>query len=264
MKRIICAAVALALASCIAFPACAADETKKVDDILAKMPARARSEISIGDKAEFVKKLNAVLEFEKAEAEESGDLPLLYLLDKKNGKLSEKYEPKNLVPVDNPTLYKVNKSGMTIRRDVKTHLEDMVRAWDADTGRALFLVSSAYRSYKYQSWLFNHYVETDGLSEAERYSARPGTSQHQLGTAMDFGSITNDFADTRQGKWMYENAWKFGWSLSFPKGYESETGFMWESWHFRYIGIQACELQREYFNDIQQYMLEFIDLWKKS
>jgi D-alanyl-D-alanine carboxypeptidase len=191
-------------------------------------------------------------------------LGLLYLLDKKNGHLSSSYVPKNLVVVENRKLYKVNKAGMQIRKDVKEQLEEMVRAYDKDTGAALFVVSSAYRSYSYQNGLFNRYVEQDGLAEAERYSARPGTSQHQLGTAMDFGSITNEFAETKQGKWMYEHAWEHGFSLSFPKGYEPDTGFMWESWHFRYIGVEACKLQKKYFNDVQQFMLEFINLWKSE
>ena len=90
------------------------------------------------------------------------------------------------------------------------------------------LVSSTYRSYSYQEKLFAKWVAIDGLEEAERESARPGTSQHQLGVAIDFGSITDDFAETYMGKWVYENAAKYGWSLSFPKGYEDITGYRWE------------------------------------
>ena len=260
MKKLIAAfSAALVCVSCFA-----STEEAKIDTVLSKMSNRARQEITIKNKAEFISDLNKVLAFEKKTTAESGDLGLLYLIDKKHGLLSSNYVPKNLVQVENRKLYKVNKSGMQIRKDVKEKLEDMVRAYDKDTGAALFLVSSAYRSYSYQNQLFNYYVSTDGLAEAERYSARPGTSQHQLGTAMDFGSITNEFADTLQGKWMYQHAWEHGFSLSFPKGYEPDTGFMWESWHFRYIGVEACKFQKKYFNDIQQFMLEFIDLWKKN
>ena len=101
------------------------------------------------------------------------------------------------------------------------------------------------------------------MEEAERESARPGTSQHQLGSAIDFGSITDDFDETTMGKWLYANASKYGWSLSFPKNYEDITGYRWECWHFRYIGVPACQMQRKWFGNVQQYMLEFIDLWKK-
>lgn len=239
-------------------------DSEKIDLVLSKMSDRAQKEIKIQNKTEFLADLTKVLDEEKKNVQETGDLSFLYLIDKKNGKLSENYVPKNLVSVENRQLYKVNKSGMQIRKDVKEKLEEMVRAYDKDTGAALFLVSSAYRSYATQKNLFDYWTKVDGLETAERESARAGTSQHQLGQALDFGSITNEFADTQQGKWMYENAYKFGWSLSFPKGYEDVTGFMWESWHFRYVGVSACELQRKYFNNVQQYMLEFIDLWKKN
>lgn len=242
----------------------ASTDEAKIDKVLEQMSSRAKKEIVINNKTEFLKDLQTVLDFEKETSKKTGDLGYLYLIDKKNGRLSENYVPKNLVSVENKQLYKVNKAGMLIRADVKAKLEEMVRAYDKDTGAALFLVSSAYRSYEYQKNLFQHWVNVDGLEEAERESARAGTSQHQLGVALDFGSITNEFATTKQGKWMYDNAWKYGWSLSFPKGYEDITGFMWESWHFRYVGTEACKLQRKYFNDVQQYMLEFIDLWKKN
>lgn len=244
----------------------ASSNEEKVNSVLSKMSKKAQSEIKINKNniTDFISDLNKVLLEEKNAKIGDWDVGLLYLIDKTHGKLTSNYEPKNLVSVENPKLYKVNKSGMKIRSDAKEKLEEMVHAYDADTGAALFLVSSAYRSYSYQDSLFNHWVQVDGLEQAERESARPGTSQHQLGNAMDFGSITNEFATTKQGKWMYENAWKFGWSLSFPKGYEQDTGFMWESWHFRYIGKEACKLQRKYFNDVQQFMLEFINFWKNE
>ena len=121
---------------------------------------------------------------------------------------------------------------------------------------------STYRSYEYQKNLFQKWVRIDGLEEAERESAREGTSQHQLGTAIDFGSIEDSFIETSQGKWLNEHSEEYGWSLSFPQGYEDVTGFRWECWHFRYIGIEACKFQKKWFNDVQQYMMEFIDAWK--
>lgn len=238
----------------------------KVKTVLSKLSKKAQSEIKINSANlnEFISDLGKTLEEEKNSKAGDWDVGLLYLIDKTHGKLSESYEPKNLVPLENPKLYRVSKSGMLLRADAKKSLEEMVHAYDADTGAALFMVSSAYRSYSYQDSLFKRWVREDGLEMAERESARPGTSQHQLGMALDFGSITNEFAETKQGKWMYENAWKYGWSLSFPDGYEPDTGFMWESWHFRYVGKEACKLQKKYFNNVQQFMLEFIDLWKKA
>ena len=72
------------------------------------------------------------------------------------------------------------------------------------------------------------------------------------------------FDKTPAGKWVYENASKYGWSLSFPQGYEHVTGYRWECWHFRYIGKPAVDFQKKWFSNIQQFMIEFLDLWKSE
>ena len=142
-----------------------------------------------------------------------------------------------------------------MRRVILNDLRAMNRAARRDRVRLLF--SSCYRSWIYQRDLFQHYVNQDGLAVAEQYSARPGQSQHQLGTAADFGSITPEFADTREGRWMVAHAEDFGFSLSYPKGEERVTGYVWEPWHYRYIGVPACRVQKKWFGDVQQYLLEF-------
>lgn len=125
------------------------------------------------------------------------------------------------------------------------------------------VVSSSYRSWEYQENLYNRNVRQLGKEVADRESAPPGASQHQLGTVVDFGSITDAYAETVAGKWLLANSARFGWSLSYPQGYESITGYRWECWHYRYIGIQATVFQKEWFGDVQQYMLEFIHAWKE-
>jgi D-alanyl-D-alanine carboxypeptidase len=120
------------------------------------------------------------------------------------------------------------------------------------------VVSSAYRSYDYQVGVYNRIVREMGQEAADRESARPGHSQHQTGLAADFGSIDDSFALTAAGRWMAANAPRFGWSLSFPDGYESVTGYRWESWHFRYVGKDLATLIDRYFNGIQQYALRFL------
>lgn len=236
-----------------------ADEIKKVDQILSKMSARAQKELSIkdADKPAFVKDLKLVLTDEKKYTQE--DLPLFFLIDKKHY-APKGYEPKNLKKLVANNLYNINRADLSLRPDAEEGLQVMAKA--AKNDGITLLVSSTYRSYDYQAKLFQRWVDIDGLEEAERESARPGTSQHQLGLAIDFGSITNSFINTAQGQWLYKNAAKYGWSLSFPQEYEDITGYRYECWHYRYIGIPACELQKKYFNNVQQYMLEFIDLWK--
>jgi D-alanyl-D-alanine carboxypeptidase len=106
--------------------------------------------------------------------------------------------------------------------------------------------------------LYENYVSKYGQEETDRFSAGPGTSQHQLGTSIDFGSITPEFGDTEAGRWLYEHAWEYGFSLSYPEGYEDVTGYMFEIWHYRYITPTGTRLEREFFGGIQQYMTEFL------
>ena len=236
-------------------------EEEKFSRVFQKMSARAKEAICVTEenKTEFIKDLYAILEEEKTFRQD--DKSLFFLIDKKHT-VSSSYAPKDLVSLKKNSLFDLNKAGMKIRPEAYSALNEMAQAALNDGIR--LLVSSAYRSYSYRENLFNHYVNVDGLEEAERESARPGTSQHQLGTAVDFGSISDDFDKTQMGQWIYKNAADYGWSLSFPKGYEDVTGYRWECWHFRYIGKNACRFQQKWFGGIQQFMLEFIDCWKNT
>ncbi|HAK68423.1 MAG TPA: peptidase M15 [Treponema sp.] len=225
------------------------------------MSVRFNTVVSITDENRdaFLADLHAVLEAEKSFR--ADDLSLYYLIDKKHF-VSADYVPKDLVKLRGNDLYNVSRNDLSLRPDVEKALREMAQG-ALDDGIKL-MVSSTYRSYDYQTKLFARYVAQDGEELAERYSARPGTSQHQLGVAIDFGSITDDFAETKQGRWLYEHSEEYGWSLSFPRDYEDVTGFMWECWHFRYIGKEACSFQKKWFGDVQQFMIEFLDSWKKN
>ena len=181
-------------------------------------------------------------------------IELLQLVDKEHP-LPEDYVPDDLVAATDFPLV-VNRSDMLLRAPIMPDLVAMSTAARLD-GVVLDL-SSGYRSYDYQAGLFERHVADLGLEEARRVSAEPGRSQHQLGTTIDFGSITPAFADTAAGRWLAEHAWRFGFSLSYPDGFEELTGYMYESWHFRYLGRKATTLEREFFGGIQQYMLEFL------
>jgi D-alanyl-D-alanine carboxypeptidase len=149
-----------------------------------------------------------------------------------------------------------------LRRPAAEALEAMAAA--ARAGGISLVVSSAYRSYDYQAGVYARNVRELGQAAADRESARPGYSQHQLGLAADFGSITDDFAETPAGRWMAANAGRFGWSLSFPQGYEDLTGYRWESWHYRYVGPELAAFIAAYFDGIQQYGLRFIHEWERQ
>ncbi|MDA3849796.1 MAG: M15 family metallopeptidase [Spirochaetaceae bacterium] len=132
----------------------------------------------------------------------------------------------------------------------------------ADQQGIELLVSSTYRSYSYQDYTYNWCVENYGQEEADRISAFPGKSQHQLGNTVDFGSISEEFEFTEAGQWLLNHAWEFGWSLSYPKGSESITGYKYEVWHYRYISPVGTRMQRDYFENMQQYFLTYWNDYK--
>lgn len=186
---------------------------------------------------------------------------LLPLVDK-NNHLSSSYIPGDIVPLVQGKSYQINREGLSLRKCAEESLEIMAAAARAD-GITL-IVSSSYRSYEYQEKVYARNVKELGKEAADRESAMPGASQHQLGTAVDFGSITDAFADTQAGKWLVQHAGEYGWTLSFPQGYEHITGYRWESWHYLYVGKEAAAFQEKWFGGIQHHMLSFIDSWKKQ
>jgi len=106
---------------------------------------------------------------------------------------------------------------------------------------------STYRSYDYQTQLYDRYVTNDGQEAADRYSARPGYSEHQTGLAFDIGEklfeqhfARESFGETAAGRWVAANAYKYGFIMRYPKGSEKITGYMYEPWHFRYIGVELA------------------------
>ena len=102
-------------------------------------------------------------------------------------------------------------------------------------------IASGYRSYEYQSGLYERYVNRSGKAEADRYSARPGHSEHQTGLAFDLNSIDDSFADTAEGKWVAEHCHEYGFIIRYPKGAEDITGYIYEPWHIRYLGKETAE-----------------------
>ena len=143
-----------------------------------------------------------------------------------------------------------------LRGSIMTAVLDMAAA--AKAAGAALLFSSSYRSFDYQKSVYEREVKMYGQAAADRESARPGASQHQLGTAIDFGSITDAFAGTKAGRWLAAHAEEYGFSLSYPQGYEELTGYRWESWHYRFISRAAARMQKEYFDDVQQLLLVFL------
>lgn len=116
-------------------------------------------------------------------------------------------------------------------------------------------IASGYRSYQYQVNLYDRYVSTSGKEKADTYSSRPGHSEHQTGMCFDLNSIEDSFANTNEGKWVHENAYRYGFVIRFPKGAEKYTGYQYESWHLRYVGENLAKklYQNDEYISLEEY-----------
>ena len=148
----------------------------------------------------------------------------------------------------------VNKRGMLLEEKALESLVSMTS--QASTEGIDLTVVSDYRTWQHQKKLYTDYINKYG-EQARDFSAEPGHSQHQLGTVVDFRTLSIKFADTKASNWLLEYGGKYGWSLSYPKGYKEITGYSWESWHWRWIGRAAVRMQDEFFEGSQQLLLEF-------
>ncbi|GHV09301.1 D-alanyl-D-alanine carboxypeptidase [Spirochaetia bacterium] len=188
--------------------------------------------------------------------------PFLWILVDKQHTLPEGYEPDDLVELKGGGSFQIGRRGLMLRSAAATALEEMAAAAKADG--VTLIASSSYRSYDYQVEVYGRVVKEMGQEAADRESARPGHSQHQTGLVVDFGSIDDSFAETKAGRWIAVNGSRFGWSISFPDGYEDVTGYRWESWHYRYVGRDLAAFIDTWFEGIQQYALQFIHEWEKA
>lgn len=171
-----------------------------------------------------------------------GGLPgpddMLVLVNKTYG-LPEDYVPGDLIIPDVPFALAMEEI-KHLRSEAARALEDLFAA-AAEEGYELY-ARSGYRSYATQKSLYDGYVRRHGREAADRFSARPGHSEHQTGLAMDITSPSVDlelkriFGDTEEGRWVAENAHRFGFIIRYPRDREEVTGYTYEPWHLRYVG----------------------------
>lgn len=136
--------------------------------------------------------------------------------------------------------------------DAKAAFDEMQAAAAAE-GITLKIISG-YRSYAQQTKTYGNYVARDGKEEADRYSARPGHSEHQTGLAMDINSLQQSFADTAAGKWLAEHCAEYGFIIRYSADKETETGFMYEPWHIRYLGVEMAKAVTESGLCLEEYL----------
>lgn len=123
----------------------------------------------------------------------------------------------------------------------------------SDEGLNIY-IASGYRSYYYQVNVYNRYCEYDPPEVVDTYSARPGFSEHQSGYAFDLNTIDDSFADTPEGKWVDQNCYKYGFIIRFPKDKEDITGYQYESWHLRYVGVDVATYIHENNLCLEEYL----------
>lgn len=115
-------------------------------------------------------------------------------------------------------------------------------------------VASGFRSYSWQNTIYNNYVAMDGKANADRYSARAGHSEHQTGLAFDLNYLTQEFGQSREGLWLAENCHKYGFIIRYPQGKEHITGYMYEPWHIRYLGVDTASSVYESGLCLEEYL----------
>lgn len=178
-----------------------------------------------------------------------------YLIVNKYNYLPSNYIPKNLVKLN-----EYAKENITLNQEAYEAFKLMAR--DASLNNLNLRIISAYRSYEYQKNLYNRYLENDRQDVVDTYSARAGYSEHQTGLAIDIDnkkSLYIDFEKTNEFKWMKDNCYKYGFILRYPENMEHITGYMYEPWHYRYIGVKESTYIHDHNISFEEYYYEFID-----
>ena len=152
-------------------------------------------------------------------------------------------QPQDYAPADLVGLSFIE--GGQMRAEAAGQVEALAAQFTAETGLQFRTISS-YRSYSRQVDVYNGWVSRLGQEAADLTSARPGHSEHQTGMVIDFGAVPAQcdldqcFADTTQGSWLAANAYKWGFILRYPNGFTHITGYEFEPWHYRYVGVDLA------------------------
>ena len=176
-----------------------------------------------------------------------------FVLVNKYFEVPQDYEPSDLVSVGN---------GQKMRSEAAEHVNKLLKDINAD---GLYLqAQSGFRSIDLQTRLYNNYVSRDGVAEADTYSARPGSSEHHTGLAIDLshdGTLEETFENTKQFEWLEKNAHKYGLILRYPKDKVYMTGYMYEPWHYRYVGVEVATLIKNEGITYEEYCVKYRGLY---
>lgn len=177
------------------------------------------------------------------------------VLVNKLNRLPENFTPQDLVPIH--FMYTKNPSKkFYIDNETYCHFVPM---FDAAAKEGLYLkIVSAYRTEDYQRGLYNSYIKSYGTSYAEKYSAKPGYSEHQTGLAVDINSVYTSFEKSKEYAWLKAHAHEYGFIERYKKGQEHITGYAYEPWHYRYVGVDAAKIIYQENITYEEYCAKYI------
>jgi len=206
------------------------------------------------DPAEEARKkaIKAAKKRENPLTEDTGDI--LMIVNKEYG-LSEEYKPNDLTKVEHCDFSVGSDECHQLKKEPAEAIEEMFAAAREDGYE--IIMRTGYRSYGYQAALYESYKEQDGEEAADKYSARPGSSEHQSGLCCDVGiegKDLNAFEGTDEAKWIADNSWKYGFVVRYPQDKEDITGYMYEAWHIRYVGKEAAKYMHEKNLTLEEYL----------
>ena len=183
----------------------------------------------------------------------------LILVNKSNS-LQANYIPKELIEPNVQFTFQEDLPKKLMRREAAYALEELFNA-AKDEGLELW-AQSGYRSYDTQKIIFTYNSKQKGKEVANETSAMPGQSEHQTGLAMDVTSekvnfhLVESFGETKEGKWLADHAFQYGFIIRYPKGKEKITGYRYEPWHIRYTGKKAAEEITKKNLTLEEYLLK--------
>lgn len=181
----------------------------------------------------------------------------ILMINNKYYQLSKDYVPDDLVNVKNWYSYGNNAK---LREVAYNAFIEMYNA--AKAQNLTIIINSSYRSYQEQEEIYNQYLSQHGQEYTDAYAARPGHSEHQTGLTMDvttYGANGNNFEQTDVFKWLQDNAHLYGFILRYPKDKEYLTGYDYESWHYRYVGVEAATIIHDNNITFDEYYAYYIE-----
>lgn len=176
----------------------------------------------------------------------------------KNFALPSDYQPLDLIVPDVRFPFEEDLPQKQLRKEAAEALENLFTSAE-NAGIHLF-AQSGFRSFERQEQIFTAFAEQDGEEAANKYSARPGESEHQTGLVMDITAesvnfqLTTEFGDTEEGIWVAKHAHEHGFVIRYPKGKESITQYDYEPWHLRYVGIKAATVMYNNNETLEEYL----------